>query len=216
MLRRVEEALERIIDGGLARLSGARVHPLEIARRLQAHMEDAKLIGTDAPYVPNRYRVRLHEEDLRAWAGVAEDVAEQIAQHLQQYAAEQGWAYGSGVQVVLEAGGAQRGLIEIEHQFDHTPPQARFVLEQGEPRGAVYVLGERATIGRDLDCEVRLADPAVSRRHASLEWSYAGYALRDLDSRNGTWVNGVPVKYALLVAGDLVHVGTSELRLEID
>ena len=215
MLRRVEEALERMIDGGLARLSGVSVHPLEIARRLQARMQDARLIGTEAPYVPNRYVVRLHDEDLAALGGGAADIAEQIAAHLQEYAAEQGWAYGAGVRVSIAAGGAQRGRMEIEHSFDEAPPDARMLLVAGEPRGAVYELGERATIGRDPDCEVMVADPAASRRHAGLEWTYNGYVLRDLDSRNGTWVNEQAVKYATLSGGDLVQVGTARLRLEI-
>jgi hypothetical protein len=213
MLRRVEEALERVIEGGLGRLSGVSVHPLEIARRLQARMQDAKLVSTGAPYVPNRYVVALHDEDLAALAGVIEDVAEQIAGHLEEHAAEQGWARGNHIEVAIGGGGQSRGRIEIEHAFDESPPDARLLVEVGEPSGGMFEIGERVTIGRDPSCEVALTDPSVSRRHASIEWTYAGYVLRDLGSRNGTFVGGEPVGETTLIDGDLVQVGSAALRL---
>ncbi len=213
MLRRVEEALERVIEGGLGRLSDVSVHPLEIARALQARMQDAKLVSTGAPYVPNRYVVALHNEDLAALAGVIEDVAEQIARHLEEHAAEQGWARGNRIEVAIGGGGQSRGRIEIEHAFDESPPDARLMVEVGEPSGGMFEIGERVTIGRDPSCEVALTDPSVSRRHANIEWTYAGHVLRDLGSRNGTFVGGEPVAEATLVDGDLVQVGSAALRL---
>jgi len=215
LLRRVEEALERVIDGGLARLSGVSVHPLEIARRLENRMRDGKLIGTEVPYVPNRYVARLHDGDLEALGGVVADVADQIARSLEEHAAEQGWAFGGGIEVLIEGGGAKKGRIEVEHSFDESPPPARLVMVEGEPAGAVYEIGQRATIGRDPDCEAVVLDPAASRRHATLEWTYTGYLLRDLGSRNGTWVNGEPVQQTTLSGGDVVQVGSAQLRVEI-
>ena len=215
LLRRIEQALENIIDGGLARLGGVSVHPLEIARRLQARMEESRLIGTGAPWVANRYTARLHDEDLQALGGVVEDVAEQLARHLDEYAREQGWACGGGVRVRIEGGGTRRGQVDVEHSFDETPPPARLVVLSGEPQGAVYEIGERAVIGREPGCEVTLSDPAVSRRHADIEWTYAGHLLRDLGSRNGTCVNDQPVVETILSEGDVVRVGTTQLRIDI-
>jgi len=77
----------------------------------------------------------------------------------------------------------------------------------------MFEIGERVTIGRDPSCEVALTDPSVSRRHASIEWTYAGYVLRDLGSRNGTFVGGEPVGETTLIDGDLVQVGSAALRL---
>ncbi len=216
MLRRVEEALERIIESGLGRLSGVSVHPLEIARRLQAQMADAKLVSTSAPYVPNRYVARLHDDDLAALGGVVGDIAEQIADHLTEHADEQGWACGGRVTVKIEGGGATKGRIETEHRFDDAAPGARLVVESGEPAGGVFEIGERARIGRDPVYEVVPGDPAVSRDHAVVEWTYAGYVLSDLGSRNGTFVNNSPVTETVLTDGDLIGVGTVLLRLTVN
>ncbi|MGC9318255.1 MAG: FhaA domain-containing protein [Armatimonadota bacterium] len=211
LLRRLEDALQSAIDGGLARLDGGGVHPLEIARRLQARMEDARLLGTDASFVPNRYTVRLSDEALAHLGDVADDVAEQLGRHLERHAREHGWAYGGGVAVTLEGDGGP-GRIEVEHRLDETPPGARLVVMAGQPAGGSFEIGERVTIGRHEACELALSDRAVSRRHAEIDWTYQGYRIRDLGSRNGTFVNAVEVEETLLDDGDLIEVGLVQLR----
>ena len=67
--------------------------------------------------------------------------------------------------------------------------------------------------GRALDNDVRLSDAAVSERHLRLEPCEAGLMARDLNSRNGTFVNGVRVHTALLVEGTLLRIGRSELQV---
>lgn len=212
LLRRLESALERAIDGGLARVTGGGVHPLEIARRLQAEMAEGKLLGTDVPWVPNRYVVRLADDDLEDLGDVAGEVAAQIARHLEDYAAEQGWACGNGV-VVRLAGGGSPGRIEVERAFEETASPARLVIEAGQEGGGSFDIAGYAMIGRDAGCDVRLTEPTVSRRHAELRWTYAGYVVRDLGSSNGTFVNGVEIKEDAPVGdGDLVEVGLVQLR----
>ncbi len=214
MLERLEAALERVIEGGLARLRHAGVQPLEIAQRLQTAMDDARLVGTAAPYVPNRYQVILSDQDLEALGGVADDVADQLGKHLEQYAREQGWACGASVRVQLAGGGERPGRVEIEHQFDETAPGARLVVMSGQAAES-FVIGERAVIGREPDCEVCLVEPRVSRRHALIEWTYRGYQVHDLGSRNGTFVNGARIAEATLYEGDLLEVGLVGLRFAL-
>lgn len=69
----------------------------------------------------------------------------------------------------------------------------------------------KAVIGRSRDCDVQVADPNVSRRHAELRQEGATYWLVDLDSTNGTEVNGRRLKRAKLRPGDRITVGSTEL-----
>ena len=71
-------------------------------------------------------------------------------------------------------------------------------------------LGELAlTIGREPDCELVIDDRSVSRHHARIEPAGDGHAIRDLESRNGTWVRGerVGISPVPLTHGDEIGLG---------
>jgi pSer/pThr/pTyr-binding forkhead associated (FHA) protein len=69
----------------------------------------------------------------------------------------------------------------------------------------------RLVIGRSRDCDLRLSDPNVSRRHAELRQEGATYWIVDLDSTNGTAVNGRRTSRAKLEDGDKIVLGSTEL-----
>jgi transcriptional regulator of acetoin/glycerol metabolism len=75
------------------------------------------------------------------------------------------------------------------------------VLPLSEPRGA------EASIGRDDDCAAVLSGSDVSRRHALVRVEGPHPVLVDLQSRNGTWVNGRRIDSVVLAPGDVVRVG---------
>src|SRR5688572_27817568 len=64
----------------------------------------------------------------------------------------------------------------------------------------------RMHLGRDPSCEIQLNGSEVSRRHAVLTRDASGVTITDLDSHNGTRVNGNRVDSVPLVAGDVVRV----------
>jgi pSer/pThr/pTyr-binding forkhead associated (FHA) protein len=68
-------------------------------------------------------------------------------------------------------------------------------------------------IGRSSSCDVVLGDRTVSRRHVLLRRNAEGWAVIDLDSTNGTWVNGRPVTRGLARAGDAISFGAQRARL---
>lgn len=76
--------------------------------------------------------------------------------------------------------------------------------------------GERTAfvIGRDIRCDLLLSDPTVSREHARLTRDGEAWQLTDLNSTNGTWVNGWRVRQAVVVrAGDRLRLGTADFIL---
>jgi hypothetical protein len=70
-------------------------------------------------------------------------------------------------------------------------------------------------VGRHRDNTIELTDPGVSSFHARIYRGPDGYAIEDLKSRNGTFVNGSRVLHATLADGDVVHVGQTDLRYQI-
>jgi hypothetical protein len=71
------------------------------------------------------------------------------------------------------------------------------------------------TIGRDAAVELVLPDPEVSRRHARLESQHGVVYVRDLESSNGTYLNGRRITSAIETReGDTIDVGATRLTVE--
>lgn len=76
--------------------------------------------------------------------------------------------------------------------------------------GQLIAAGEAPlTVGRSQDTSVSIDDPRLSRRHAQLVNEHGRYVLVDLDSKNGTWVNGARTSRQGLRHGDSVRVGSN-------
>jgi Nif-specific regulatory protein len=85
---------------------------------------------------------------------------------------------------------------------------ARLVAIAGGLRGAVFALSaEVAAVGRDRSNHIWINDALVSRRHAEIRKDAESFKLFDLDSHNGTRVNGIPVRERELQTGDLISIG---------
>ncbi len=70
--------------------------------------------------------------------------------------------------------------------------------------------GERVTLGADANCDIVLSSEHISERHASVRFQDASFVLTDLDSSNGTFVNGDEVQQESLKDGDRVRFGPEE------
>ena len=66
------------------------------------------------------------------------------------------------------------------------------------------------SVGRSDACDLVVANPQVSREHASIEWDGSSYILRDRNSRHGTFVNGARITKATLCAGDSITLGSRQ------
>lgn len=72
---------------------------------------------------------------------------------------------------------------------------------------------EPLIIGSSPDCDIVVKDPRMSRRHCELRITERGVILRDLNSKNGTYVNKVPILEAILPLEAATELGSSTLRL---
>src|SRR5882724_11085103 len=87
------------------------------------------------------------------------------------------------------------------------------IYPTGPGMGTRYTLGEQPIIiGRASDCEIRINDHSVSRRHARIQPGADGYYAVDLQSTNGTYVNDIPASMYKLKDGDYLRVGNCIYR----
>jgi pSer/pThr/pTyr-binding forkhead associated (FHA) protein len=85
----------------------------------------------------------------------------------------------------------------------------RLSVQTGPNPGCEYIVTQDALIvGRSEQCDIVIANPLVSRRHSQLIWDGAYCTLEDLNSTNGTYVNGQRlIQPRVLRSGDEVRVG---------
>ncbi len=111
-----------------------------------------------------------------------------------------------------ECGEDRRALTRADPAAASVPQEAVIAIYSGAYEGLEFTLsGDRTIIGRDPDVDVRLDNESVSRRHAAIIKSGGRYYLRDLESRNGTYLRGVLQSAEQpLVDGDRFRVGSSD------
>jgi hypothetical protein len=103
--------------------------------------------------------------------------------------------------------------LDEEHTFD--PSKLRYLLEvmSGSKLGTVVTVDAPLVLGSGEEASVHLPDPTVSRRHASLEPSPQGVWVKDLGSKNGTFLSGTRVEGFLVRREATFALGTTLLRL---
>jgi Nif-specific regulatory protein len=89
--------------------------------------------------------------------------------------------------------------------------EPKLVAQTGPLKGMTIPLGElEITIGRDAANEVAVNDPLVSRRHCAIRHLGGQIQVSDLQSLNGTFVNGMPIREKALEHHDRIKVGASQ------
>ena len=87
---------------------------------------------------------------------------------------------------------------------------ARLEAVSGPLKGKLFrLIKDEVSIGRDPANEISLLDGLVSRRHCLIHKEGEGFRLQDLESRNNTFVSGVPIRDRVLVHGDEIRIGNS-------
>ncbi len=82
-------------------------------------------------------------------------------------------------------------------------------------KGSIFELtGDTLTIGRSPDNQACIRDASVSGKHCVIERDGNKYTLRDLDSTNGTHINGVKIKVSRLKPKDIIKIGSVDLLFD--
>ena len=94
---------------------------------------------------------------------------------------------------------------------------ARLRVVAGSGKGRVYsITGNTMVIGRDDGCDVVVDDPRVSGRHAIVSYRGGEFRVSDLQSTNGSLLNGSPLTESVFQESDDLRLGKTVIRLEVD
>ncbi len=89
--------------------------------------------------------------------------------------------------------------------------EPRLLIVDGPQKGATLPLGELCTLGRLASNTLQLPEATVSRRHAEICRDGEAFVLHDLGSRQGTFVNDLPIRERRLEHGDLLRLGNTSV-----
>ncbi len=116
---------------------------------------------------------------------------------------------GSGT-TLLDSKGRPASAPPLE-----TVAQAVLILAGAVPgEERLPLTGAKTVVGRQ-EADIAIDDPALSSRHFEIEAKGQEFFIRDLDSRNGTFLNGNRVRAAQLASGDRIRAGQSTLTFRI-
>ncbi len=241
VLRSIERRIEAIFEGAFGKAFRAHVQPVELARKLAKEMDEHRTASVTRVYVPNEYTVYLSPQDRDQFSSYEEALCTELQEYLGEHAQRERYALPSAPLVRIETDddleigvfGIAAKMVRTSRSVPiqeplpqpipsalETPPfKPDIPLETGVPTYALLYEGRRCplreatvVLGRSRDCDIHVADPNVSRRHAEVRPDGNGaYTLVDLGSTNGTELNGKRVSHARLSEGDTITIGQIEL-----
>jgi hypothetical protein len=208
-----ERRLEKLVEGTFGKAFRSGLQPVEVGRKVTRALDDERTMGVDGvPIAPNNIGVYLSHEDFDRFSAFADALARELAEVAREHARDEGYHFVGPVTVTLVADDELRaGECDIAAEVHEGTRVGSLVL----PDGRRFALGEKpVTLGRMSDCEVVLADPRASRRHAEIQPVGHGFVISDLGSMNGTVVNGSPIREHPLSDGDEIRLGSTVLHFE--
>ncbi len=236
LLTRLERAIEGAVEGIFSHTFRGRVQPLDVARRLSRSMEDHKIVSVSQTYVPNEFEVALHPEDYKTIQPFEHAILPELSRHVEESAAGAKYGLLGKPHIAFKEDPAvERGAMVIAASFVrkeeqgkgaiHSPTtalqqkslprtvsgrNAALAVVEGPDTGDEFpVSGALTTIGRGGTNDVALTDSSVSRAHAEIELQPDGFHLKDLGSKNGSYVNSIRASDLLLCDGDTIAVGAT-------
>ena len=116
-----------------------------------------------------------------------------------------------------ETRGEQENTVRLdtEHPVSELPGRftASLLIKKGLKKGAEYTITtSRAVIGRGTGSDIIVDDSAVSRMHAAIEFSKNKFVLKDLGSKNGTFLDGKSINEAVLAHGNTFQIGSTVIE----
>ncbi len=195
---RIENACARVVEDAFARVFPSALDPAQIGRRLVATAQAAP---------SDLYLVRVHPVDYARLAPDRDFLEGRWSAMLREALPRE---RADAARVVLdEDPDVVSGSLAIESVVDERAQ----ALALERPDGTRVQLVDGLTLGRSDDNAVKLRDARASRQHARIIADGSGWTVEDLNSSNGTFVDGAQVRRSRLDRGQTLTIGDTPLKI---
>jgi hypothetical protein len=201
-IARVEHACARFVEEAFARIFPSDLDPAQVGRKLAALMQAAP---------GDLFLVRVHPSDYARFAN-DRDFLEARWTALLREALPAGRRAETPRALLHEDSRIVAGSVAIETVTDERRPGLVLV----RPDGTRVALRAGLRIGRAPENDIVIRDTRVSRRHARVVAAGDGYAIEDLGSSNGTYVDGERTPGAPIGPGTTITLGDTHLVVRVD
>ena len=212
LLDKAEQRIEGAVSSLFSKLSRAELQPVEITQAIRSAMDLAsKTDAVGSTVVPHRYLLVVHSADAQK---ITPAMLSAIRSEVGKYASSRQYRLVEAIDLSLSADDkVGRGRIKVGSQPVDTSVSWRPVLTVGE-RDYELKLGT-TTVGRDEKADICVDDRGMSRIHFEVAWNGEVAAIRDLQSTNGTFLDGARVNELVLLSGSTISAGRSEFHFQL-
>ncbi|QOR45684.1 FhaA domain-containing protein [Trueperella pecoris] len=218
---KIERGVENAFENVFSRAFRSDLKPVELASGIKKSMDDrAAAVSRERVVVPNEFEVVLAQSDfdkLKEWG--EEAMRDELIDVATTYAREQRYTFLGPVKVsfsfnedlsrgkLLVRGRSKRGPVAPATTSDATPENPIIEVD-----GERYLLtGAVTVIGRGSSADIAVDDAGVSRRHLELRVTPGGVIATDLDTTNGSYVEGHKITAATLLDGNTITIGHTRI-----
>lgn len=218
---KLERRVENAVDNVFSRAFRSDLKPVELATGVKKSMDDrAAAMSRDRVIVPNDFLISLETSDFSKIADWGEDaIISELSTVAISYAQEQRYTFLGPITIRFNSspeltrgkvsvhGTSRRGAVAPATTTDASPQNP--ILDVGGERWVLT--GSVAVIGRGSACDITVDDSGVSRRHLELKVTPGGVIATDLNTTNGTFVEGHRITAATLVDGNTITIGRTRI-----
>lgn len=239
LIKKLEEKLESVFEKAFTKALRKKIEPVELANELEKKIEETAVTDVSVPYAANVYHIMLSKQDYGFLKPFEEELKEEFEDFVEKKAESMGLVllgkplvifkpepemkvgevkiipqvkkdnFGRKIEEIEKEKTRILPVVEAERHNLLTPEALLENLSTGEKH---RVINFPYRIGRMEANNLVIDDQTVSRFHAEIFKEGRFYYIRDLESTNGTFVNGKPVRVKKLKEGDIITIGNTKLR----
>ncbi|RFA17248.1 hypothetical protein B7R21_00475 [Subtercola boreus] len=215
ILDNFEKGLERAVNGAFAKTFRSGLQPVEISSALKRELDTkAAVVSRDRILVPNSFRVLVGSSDFQRMKSLGPTLVDELTQVVQKHAGAQGFQFAGSVSVTLvEQPRLSAGLLEIESSTVQRDVVWAPVLDVAGKR--YPITRSRTVIGRGREADITVEDTGISRKHIEILWDGRRAEVRDLDSTNGSQLNGQAVSRAVVEPDSVIQIGRTRVVFRV-
>jgi len=233
LLDNLEQRLDRIVNGSFSKAFKSEVQPVELGAALQQEIDNRADTITGQTVVPNIFIIELGPVDHERLATYFETLGAELGSLADSYSSEQRYTTVDAAQVTfdidqeLETGVFRIRSTAAKRSIDTIAPSS--VVQDSTPHMPLTVFTPEATpyltsvtgeefkisksitsIGRGIEADIQIDDTSVSRLHCEIVLG-SDVLIRDLNSTNGTVVDGNRASESVLRDGSIIKIGNITL-----